>query len=103
MACDTLWNEWQQADLGRIDISYQAAAAEPWGWSPGDLMWNDMLPHRHSPPQRKVSDDSRMADGYRDLIEKARRDIAVIDDDWQVRRLAASCTPADVEAFLEAL
>ncbi len=98
-----IWNEWQQADLSLIDISYQVAAEDPWGWSAGDLMWSDMLPQRSSPPQRQVGPDSRMADGYRDLIERARRDIAVIDEDWQLRRLAASCTPAEVMAFLEAL
>ena len=100
---DGLWWDWQNADLSRIDISYQAAAEEPWGWSAGDLFWRDMMPHRHSPPQRIAGPDSRMADGYRDLIERAKRDIDAIDGDWYVRRLAASCTPADVEAFLEAM
>lgn len=98
-----IWNEWQQADLSLIDISYQVAAEDPWGWSAGDLMWSDMLPQRSSPPQRQAGPDSRMADGYRDLIDRARRDIAVFDEEWQLRRLAAACTPADVMAFLEAL
>lgn len=103
MTSDALWNDWQAADLQRLDISYPEAAAEPWGWSPVDLLWSDMLPQRHSPPQRQASADSRMSDGYRNLIERARRDIVVIDEDWQVKRLAAACTPADVMTFLEAL
>jgi len=103
MACEVLWNDWQLADLSRMDISYQVAAAEPWGWSPGDLLWHDMLPLRHPIPQRQASADSRMGDGYRELIARAKADIVAIDAEWNVKRLAAACTPADVCEFLEAL
>ena len=40
---------------------------------------------------------------WRRMIERAKADIDAIDGEWRVRRLAAACTPADVEAFLEAL
>ena len=103
MCSDALWNDWQLADLSRMDISYPQAAAEPGGWAAADLLWNDMLPHRHPMPQRQAAAGSRMDDGYRELIARARRDLVAIQGEWNVKRLAAACTPADVKAFVEAM
>lgn len=72
--------------------------------TPSDLMWcgivDEPLPYWLRGPRQDRAQDSPT---WRRMIERAKADIDAIDREWRVRRLAAACTPADIEAFLEAL
>lgn len=62
--------------------------------------WPMLLPQWLRGPRRDTAKDNP---GWQRMIERAKADIDAIDCEWRVKRLAAACTPADVEAFLEAL
>ena len=72
--------------------------------TPSDLQWcgivDEPLAQWLRGPRRDTAKDNP---GWQRMIERAKADIDAIDGEWRVKRLAAACTPADVEAFLEAL
>ena len=71
--------------------------------TPSDLQWcgivSERLPDWLRGPREDRAQDNP---AWQRMIMRAQADIAAIDCEWRVKRLAEACTPADVRVFLEA-
>lgn len=72
--------------------------------TPSDLQWcgivDEPLPYWLRGPRRDLAKHNN---AWRQMIARAKSDIDTIDAEWRVKRLAAACTPADVEVFLKGI